>query len=356
MKKIAIACGGTGGHINPAIAVAEALRAQRHELTLIVSGQREADRRAVANWSGVSLCSGAMPMRHVVRNLIAILRCRAFLKKTRPELLFTTGGYTSFAPVVAARWLGIPVVMHEANSVAGEAVVFLSRYLKIEAVALSFAETAAQLPWVKTELTGLPLRASVLAELEKARALPKEEETFTIFVTGGSQGAHGMNLLVAPILASFARAQPTVRIVHQCGVADMEAMREIYKEVLPHVELCAFIDSIGFFYGRAEVVIARAGAATCFELAQCAVPTLFIPLPTAKDDHQTKNAEALVRQGGAIVFHQRTVRPEQIAEVLGLLYADPTLLTAMHEALAALPLSDATAKVAALLVRTEASL
>ncbi len=348
-KTIAIACGGTGGHIHPALAVADLLRAGGHALSLILSGTRAAERPAERGWQGPLLKSGARPIRDP-RNLLAFFRCRAFLRRQRPDVLFATGGYTCVPPVLAARSLGIPVVLHEANSLAGQAVRFLSRHLAVAAVATSFAETAAQLPWVRVVHTGLPLRQGVLSALERARRARRAEGAFSVFVTGGSQGAHGMNLLVAPVLASLAVGDPHVRILHQCGEADVAALREVYAKTPGQVEVVPFVEDMGTAYGQADLVIARAGAATCFELARCAVPSILIPLPLAKDDHQRRNAEALVKCGGALCLDQRATTPHQLAEAIRQIYSDPLLRTIMREALADLPRPDAARAVATLVL------
>ena len=289
-------------------------------------------------------------MRHLIANGLAILKCIRFLKKQRSAVLFATGGYTSFAPVVAARLLRIPVVFHEANSLAGSAIRVCSKYLSIAAVATSFEDTAAQLPWAKTVFTGLPLRQAVLDTLAKARTVEKPTDRFSILVTGGSQGAHGMNLLVAPVLASLAKSDANVRILHQCGKHDLEGLQETYAEVANQVTLTAFIDDMGTAYGQADMVIARAGAATCFEIARCAVPTIFIPLPTAADDHQRKNAEALVRCGGAICLDQYTTTPAQLADAVRSLYSDATMREQMRAAFADLPQPNAAKAVADLIL------
>lgn len=354
-KHITIACGGTGGHINPAIAVAEALRQEGHALSLILSGTRSAEVQTARTWQGPLLKSGARPIKDP-RNLLAILRCRAFLKRQRPDVLFATGGYMSFAPVMAARWLGIPVVLHEANSLPGRAIRFLVKHCRISTIATSFSETASQLPsTARVVCTGLPLRQGVLDAVAKARATVRPQGGFHVLVTGGSQGARGLNALVAPVLASLAQSDPQVRIVHQCGQADMADMAAIYAKTPGQVTLTPFIEDMGAAYGAADVVIARAGAATCFELARCAIPTLFVPLPTAADDHQSKNAAALVRCGGALSFNQLTTTPAQFAEALRQLYSDPLLRKVMHEALLDLPLPDATpALMRAILAAAEA--
>lgn len=347
--RIAIACGGTGGHIHPALAVAETLRADGHTLSLILSGTRTAEEPAAKSWEGPLLRSGARPIKDL-RNLPAIGRCYRFLKRTRCELLFTTGGYTSFAPVVAARLLGIPVVMHEANALPGKAVRFLAGHLTVAAVATSFEET--HIPCAKTVFTGLPLRSAILKMLEEVTDRSDARTGFTVLVTGGSQGARGVNTLVAPVLASLAQSDPEVRIIHQCGPHDLEWTKTVYAKTPERVEVLPFISDMSAAYSRADLVIARAGAATCFEIARCALPAIFIPLPTAADDHQRKNAEALVASGGALCIDQRTATPEQVAEMVRQLYSDPSLREKMRASLKALPQPDAARAVCDLILQT----
>lgn len=350
-KSIVIACGGTGGHIHPALAIAEALKADGHTVSLILSGTRTAEKPTAAAWEGPLLLSGARPIKDP-RNVLAVLKSYRFLKKHKPDLLFTTGGYTCFPPVVAARLLKIPVVMHEANALPGKAVRWLSRKLKIEAVATSFEETNRLLPHTKTVFTGLPLRKSIVSMLEQVTTQSESREGFSILVTGGSQGARGMNFLVGPVLASLAQSDPKVRITHQCGPHDLEWAKQVYEKTPNRVEIVPFISEMAKAYSQADIVIARAGAATCFEIARCAIPAIFIPLPTAADDHQRKNAEALVACGGALCVDQLTTTAEQFADIIQQLYSDPSLRTSMHDALKRLPKQDATRSVCNLITET----
>lgn len=350
-SEIVLACGGTGGHIHPALAVAEVLQQKGYQLALIVSGTRSAETGVIQSWQGPLLTSGARPMKYLLHNARAFFRCRRFLKQIRPRVLFATGGYTSFAPVLAARSLGIPVVFHEANSLVGEAVRVLSKWLSIDTVALTFDASKSQLPAkVKTVTTGLPLRRSVLDALARARQAKQSSEALRIFVTGGSQGAHGMNMLVAPVLASLAASDPRVTILHQCGANDVAIMEEMYGQVKDQVRVLAFVQDMGSAYGEADLVIARAGAATCFEIVACATPAIFIPLPTAKDDHQRKNAESIAQQGGAIVVDQTTTTQARFAELLRPIYQDRSLLKAMQQALEKMVLPNAAEDVAQVLL------
>jgi UDP-N-acetylglucosamine--N-acetylmuramyl-(pentapeptide) pyrophosphoryl-undecaprenol N-acetylglucosamine transferase len=338
------------------MAVADLLLAEGHEVSLILSGTRDAEKKTAEAWQGPLLKSGALPLKFSfnpkgpLANLLAVIKCVRFLLQQRPDVLFATGGYTCFPPVIAARILRVPVVFHEANSLVGAAIRFCSKVFNIAAVATSFEDTVKQLPQVPTRFTGLPVRQNVLDTLAKARSMERPQDTFSILVTGGSQGAQGMNQLIAPVLASLAKSDPKVKILHQCGANNLEALRPIYEGLEAQVTLTPFIDDMGTAYGMADLIIARAGAATCFEIARCGVPTIFIPLPTAADDHQRKNAEALVHCGGAVSLNQLTTTPKMFATTLRTLYAEPGIREAMRKSFAELPQTDAARAVADLLL------
>ncbi len=356
-KRIVLACGGTGGHIHPAQAVAEVLQEQGHELALILSGRREAEKPLAESWQGALLRSGARKIQDP-RNAFSLWKCVCFLRRFSPDVLFATGGYTCAPPVLAARLLRIPVVLHEANSVPGKATRWISKHFRIETVATTFGQTATFLPWAHVVQTGLPLRRSVLKVLERAEGVERKAGGFSVLVTGGSQGAKSMDALVAPLLASLAKSDGQVRIVHQCSRAGMDAVKAFYRDVPEQVTVTPFIADMGLAYGQADLVIARAGAATCCEVARCAVPAIFIPLPSAADDHQRKNAEELVRCGGALCFDQKATTQEALAEAIRQIYQDDALRKSMREALASLPRTDATGAVVKLIleaarVRTE---
>lgn len=342
VKKVLIASGGTGGHIYPAMAVAEALREAGHEVVLLFSGTRSAEKYAQAEWAGPILTSGARPLRNVPMFFVALWRCLKIMKREHPDVLFATGGYTCAAPVLAARFCKIPVVFHEANAIPGKAIVWFAKHFQIKAVDVSFAESATLLPGVNTAYTGFPLRKSIMTEPHVAH----DSETFTILITGGSQGARAVNQLAkAAICAIVGKGAHDLRVMHQCGPADVAALTQAYAEAGVVAEVAAFFTDMPQRYARADMVIARAGASTCFELARCGVPAVLIPLPSAVGDHQTLNAKALVHSGGALLCPQATTTPQTLIDIILQLRSDPPLRQSMSAALRAIDYPNATDKI-----------
>ena len=195
--QIVVACGGTGGHAFPGLAVAEELRRRGHEVTVWDSG-RDVESSVMRSWTGNIFSTGAkqLALKNAPAILHSLLRCRKEMKKARPDVLLAMGSYSSLPPVLAAKAYGVPVVLHEANTVPGKAVEFLSRYAKT--VAISFDMTADYLRGVKTVRTGLPVRAGIAAG-RRFDFIPAN--AFVVFVTGGSQGAHAVNELMSAALA-----------------------------------------------------------------------------------------------------------------------------------------------------------
>ena len=290
--KAVVACGGTGGHAFPGIAVAEAWRRRGHEVTVWGSG-RDIESNVVKSWSGNFFSTGARQLR--VRNLFAIfrsiVRCIKHLKKNPCDVLVAMGSYSSLPPVVAARRCSIPVVLHEANTVPGKAVEFLSRFA--EKVAVSFDETKQYLPNSECVKTGLPVRSAISLG-KRFSFIP--DNAFVIFVTGGSQGAHAVNEIASKAMEFLKReldsrsgAVRPLYVIHQTGRADEACVMMQYSKSAIPARVKAFEDNMADAFASADFVIARAGASTCFELAACAKPALLIPLPTSMRNHQHHN-------------------------------------------------------------------
>jgi UDP-N-acetylglucosamine--N-acetylmuramyl-(pentapeptide) pyrophosphoryl-undecaprenol N-acetylglucosamine transferase len=343
---IAVACGGTGGHVFPGLATARELRARGHEVALWLAG-RAVEERTLTEWDGRVVRTGARPLR--LATLPALVRSfRAAWREMgacRPDVLLAMGSYASVAPVLAARARGVPVVLHEANAIPGRAVVWLSRLAA--ATAVSFDETAGLLPpGARPARTGLPVRREMFgqAPLEGFRG----DAGFTVLVTGGSQGAHALNTVCATTFTTLARtdAIPGLRIIHQTGAGDEDAIRTVYAEAGADALVFAFLREMGRAYAAADLAICRAGAATCAELCLSGVPALLVPLPTAARDHQRANAARLAAAQAADIRLQHELTPAWLAGYIREMHRDLARRQRMRERLLGMAVPDAAARLA----------
>lgn len=349
--KVVVACGGTGGHSFPGIAVAEELRRRGHEVVVWSSG-RDIESSVMKSWSGPTFSTGARQLS--LKNAFAIfrsfLRCRKEIRRLRPDALLAMGSYSSLPPVLAAHGAGVKVYLHEANTVPGKAVDFLSRFA--ETVAISFEMTAKYLPGVKTVRTGLPVRAEIVGG-KRFDFIP--ENAFVVFVTGGSQGAHAVNMLLKDALVMLKnelerqKAERTLYVIHQTGAKDGPAVRAAYEGAGIPCRVAAFEHEMANAFASASIVVARAGASTCFELAACAKPSLLIPLPTAMRNHQHFNADAFAASGAADEGIQAKLSPRQICRYLLEKFERPEHLARMSEKMRELATPEAAARVADLI-------
>jgi UDP-N-acetylglucosamine--N-acetylmuramyl-(pentapeptide) pyrophosphoryl-undecaprenol N-acetylglucosamine transferase len=269
------------------------------------------------------------------------------MKKAKPDVLLAMGSYSSLPPVLAAKSRGVPVVLHEANTVPGKAVDFLSRFAV--KVAISFEITAKFFTRSKTVLTGLPVRAEV-SQGTRFDFIPAD--AFTVFVTGGSQGAHAVNELMGQALSMLKREmdrradRKLLYVIHQTGAKDEAMVKEMYAKAGIPARVKAFENAMADAFASADVVVARAGASTCFELAACGKPALLIPLPSAMKDHQHFNAEAFAAKGAADEGIQAQLQPRQVCRYLMQKLDHPEQLAGMGEKMRAMATPDAAAKVA----------
>lgn len=356
--KIVVACGGTGGHAFPGLAVAEELLQRGHDVTVWDSG-RDVESSVMRNWKGRLFSTGARQMKasNVFANLRAIFRCRREIRKEKPDVLLAMGSYSSLAPVIAAHFAKVPVVLHEANTVPGRAVEFLSRYAKV--VATSFEETKEYLPNAKTVHVGLPVRTGI-SQGKRFDFIPKG--SFVLFVTGGSQGAHAVNdlvtdavVLMKKCLDSATLEKRPVYVIHQTGALDEGRVIAAYlMESIPS-RVKAFEDCMADAFASADFVIARAGASTCFELAHCGKPALFIPLPSALRNHQHYNAEAFVKKGAADEAIQSKLTAQNLCRYILSKYEHPEKLESMSAKMASMAIPDAARRVADLVEKNGAT-
>ena len=347
--KVIVACGGTGGHAFPGLAVAAELKYRGHEGVVWDSG-RDIESSVMRSWEGPVFSTGARQLspKNVFSILASILRCRKEMKRTKPDVLIAMGSYSSLPPVLAARMCKVKVLLHEANTVPGKAVEFLSRFA--DTVAISFDMTAQYLKDVKTVRTGLPVRAAI-TEGKRFDFIPAN--AFVVFVTGGSQGAHAVNLLLMDAISMMkteldkrgAGARP-LYVIHQTGAKDETLVMTEYTKVALPARVHAFETEMANAFASADIVVARAGASTCFELAACGKPALLIPLPTAMRNHQHFNADAFAAKGAADEGIQSQLAAKQVCRYLLERYDHPEHLSRMAEKMKALATPDAASRVA----------
>ena len=350
-KRIVVACGGTGGHAFPGLAAAAEMRARGHEVSVWTSG-RSIESSVMKSWDGPTFSTGAKTLSpgHLPAILLSVLRCRREIGRFKPHALLAMGSYSSLPPVLAAASRRVPVVLHEANAVPGRAVDFLSRLARV--VAISFPSAAECFSGRRTELTGLPVRREI-AEGTRFDDFPPDR--FTVFVTGGSQGAHRVNEIAAQALALVKHDLDKtgdgakLRVIHQTGFADEGAVTGRYAAAGVPARVQAFEREMGRAFATADLVIARAGASTCFELALCGKPAFLIPLPSALRNHQHWNADAFASVGAADEGLQAQLAPRQVCRYLLERYDRPELLARMAGKMKAQATPDAAAKVADLI-------
>lgn len=356
-----VSCGGTGGHMFPGLATARVLQGRGHRVEVWTGGRRieEATRRT---WDGpvVTIPAeglSASPLR-LPRSLLILARvycrCVAELRRSRPHALLAMGSYSSIGPVLAARRLNIPVVLHEANVIPGQAIERLSRFAS--AVAISFEETRNHLHHPRLELTGIPLRQELCATSRSAIPdLPEQSPEFTVLVMGGSQGAQRLNQIVPEALAHLRRGGLTLRVIHLAGERDRGAVQSAYEAAGIAHTVHGFLADMASAYRAASVAVCRSGAASCAELALFGLPAVLVPYPQAARDHQRANALALQSAGAALLLDQADLTPDRLAGLLRPLATDPGHRVAMARAAHARALPDADERLADLVERVAAT-
>ena len=349
-----IACGGTGGHLFPGIAVAEVLRERGHEVLLFVS-EKEIDSLALSTRSQfqfeklptVGLPSVYSPaifgfLRRFVESLS---RCRSIYQKFKPQVVLGMGGFTSTAPILAGRMRGISTLLHESNAIPGRANRLAAKMVR--AVLLGFKEAAKFFPKSRTEITGTPIRTE-LQRLDRESARLKlglQPEITTMLVMGGSQGASGINRAVIKSLPLLREAN--LQVIHLSGTRDERLVADNYRRERIPSFVAAFHHHMEEVYSAADFAVARSGAASLAEIASFELPTILIPFPYAADDHQTRNAEIFERAGAAFILKESELTPESLVQRIRDLVDRPEQRRRMAERSSQLAPRDAAKRVAA---------
>ena len=316
-----IMAGGTGGHIFPGLAVAEALRDKGWRVHWL-GGKGTPDHPSMESqlvpprgfafetidFSGVR-GKGMVTLAFLpLRLLKAFGQSIQVIRKVKPDVVVGMGGYIAFPAGLMSVLLGKPLVLHEQNSVAG----MVNKVLTIVAhrVFTAFPNVLKNAEWI-----GNPLRAAFISKSEPAVRFAGRSGPLRLLVVGGSLGARGLNTLVPQALALIPVAdRPTV--LHQSGAKQIDELRANYSAAGVAAQLTPFIDDTASAFADADLIICRAGASTVTEIAAVGAAALFVPFPAAVDDHQTSNAKFLVAQGGGWMEQQRDLTPEKLAAML----------------------------------------
>jgi UDP-N-acetylglucosamine--N-acetylmuramyl-(pentapeptide) pyrophosphoryl-undecaprenol N-acetylglucosamine transferase len=344
--RVLIAGGGTGGHLYPGIAIAEEITSAGGEV-LFVGTKRGLETKLVPDAgfplelldvSGLKRAGLGGMVRGLARLPRAYTESRRILARFRPDVVVGVGGYASGPLVLAAALGGYPTVIQEQNSRPGVTNRILGRLAR--RVFVAFDEARSYFPRRKLVMSGNPVRRRFLDRVAAAAAAPDE----TLVILGGSQGSHAVNELVSATVQVLHARGGAPRVIHQTGPTEEQRYQISYQALGlgDFVDVRAYIDDMPAVLAGAALVIARAGALTLAELAIMGKPAILIPLPTAADDHQTRNALELAGAGGAIVLPQFETSPSQLADVVQELLTDQTRRAAMAQAMRGLARPQAT--------------
>lgn len=346
--RLIVAGGGTGGHLFPGIAVAEEFlsRDPANEV-LFVGTERGIEARQLPRLGYRLACIEASglkgrgllgQLRSLWRLLHGYAQSRQILKEFHPDLVLGVGGYASAPLVLAARGMQIPRFIHEQNAVPGLTNRLLSRVAEL--VFTSLPEGQRHLPAERTLLTGNPLRRAI-REACLQPAATADDGCHRLLVFGGSAGAHSINQAMAAALPELRGLAASLRILHQTGEADREFVAAAYAAAGLQAEVVPFIDDMAAAYRWADLVLCRAGATTIAEVTATGKACLFIPYPYAADDHQRRNAEALVNRGAGRMLLDHQLAGGALAVELQRLLTAPEELAALGRAARELARPDA---------------
>jgi UDP-N-acetylglucosamine--N-acetylmuramyl-(pentapeptide) pyrophosphoryl-undecaprenol N-acetylglucosamine transferase len=320
--KIAIACGGTGGHIFPGLATGRELLEHGHDVTLWLAG-KDIESDAVKDWDGkiITIPAEGFQFGVSMRSVLTLLKLfKAFrlalplMRENNPDVVLAMGSYASFAPIKAARKCKIPYVLHEANLLPGRAVSFLARHA--HTVAVSFEKSRFYLKHPNLETTGMPLRKDLQLASMKPRRERGVNDPLRILVMGGSRGAQILNEILPKAVVAAAGKGVKIEVEHIAGVQDSEELEEVYRQGGVQATIHHFVQHMEEIYLNVDFAICRSGAASCAELAVFGIPALLVPYPYAVRDHQMGNARALQDSGAADVVAQEDLTATWLRDYL----------------------------------------
>ncbi len=350
--RVILAGGGTGGHVIPALAIAQELRTLYQAEVLFIGTSRGIENRLVptAGFPLKLIEVGALKNVSLARRLktlfalpTAVVFAWRLLREFRPDVVIGVGGYASGPAMLAALLSGIPTLAFEPNLVPGFANRMVAKF--VTAAAVHFQQTCRY--FRRCHVTGVPVRREFFHSAERSSGAGP-----TLLVFGGSQGARAINQAMLGALPALADSLPGLRIIHQTGERGYnEAQTEYLRIAVPRglaAEVQPFIDDMPRRFAEATLIVCRSGASTVAEITAAGKPAIFVPFPHAADDHQRRNAEALAQAGAALLIPEAELTPQRLAEAVVALFRDPARLEAMGSAARTLSHPDAAGAIARL--------
>jgi len=327
-----VAGGGTGGHVIPALAIAQELQKQFSADVLFIGTARGIENRLVpaAGFPLKLVKVGALKNVSFLTRLKtaldlprAVLDARRMLREFKPDVVIGVGGYASGPAMLAAMLSRVPTLAFEPNVIPGFANRVVAKF--VSAASVHFEETAKY--FRNARVTGVPVREAFFE-------IPPRQigSQPSLLIFGGSQGAHAINQAVIAAATKLRERVMNIRVVHQTGERDYNDAMAAYSQTGGAVEAFRFIDDMPSFFARADLIVCRSGASTVAEIAAAGKAAVFIPFPRAADDHQKRNAEALERASAAVMLEESQLTPESLVETVSALLGDPPRLQKMGEA------------------------
>jgi UDP-N-acetylglucosamine--N-acetylmuramyl-(pentapeptide) pyrophosphoryl-undecaprenol N-acetylglucosamine transferase len=355
---VAIACGGTGGHLFPGLAVADQLLARDCSVAVLIS-PKEVDQQAVKSARGFEVVT--LPAVALQRgNRLAFLRgfwqswraSRRLFQARRPAAVLAMGGFTSAPPVLAARGHGVKTFLHESNTIPGRANRWLARM--VDYAFVGFPQAESRLAAREVVLTGTPVRPQFQPRdvAECRAALGLDPALPVMLVMGGSQGASGINQMILNTLPTLVRHALQWQWLHLTGPNDVERVKQTYTKLGLQAVVRPFLTDMDLALGAATACVSRAGASSLAELAAVRLPSVLVPFPAAADNHQLHNARAFEETGAGQLLEQRDATPEKVSGLLRELVENVGVREEMKIALARWHAPNAAEKIAELILKT----
>ena len=323
--------GGSGGHIFPAIAIAEEIRKIDKEAEFLFIGAKGRIEEKIVpsnnfrletiDISGIDRSKILNNTMLPVKFLKALMRCRKLIRNFAPDVAVGTGGFVCGPVIYTANLLGIPTLIQEGNSFAGKTIKFLSR--KANKVVINFEETKKYLKRKDNiVIISHPIRSSLTRtdKKESTEFFGLDGKNKTIFIFGGSQGARGINENIDRILEELYRIN--VNVIWQTGKSDFEKYSVKFRELADKIKILEFIDNIDKAYSSADILICRAGITSIMEIAFMKSVSILIPLPTSAENHQELNARSIEKRGGAVVVLQNQAKDKLLLNIIKILNDD----------------------------------